>query len=138
MKTEANPVEEQRETSDSRRLAGLIGPSIMVVTASEALRYNIWDVNIPAVTYLNGTLLFIGGLAIVRAHNRWTRRWPVLITLTGWAILCFGLIRMFAPEAKQPPESPTMYAGLAVLFATGSYLTYKGYSRDTRQSADAS
>jgi len=133
MQTETTPA--AKTATDPRRLAGLIGPSIMVVTASEAMRYNIWDVNIPAVTYLNGTLLFVGGLAIVRAHNRWTRRWPVLITLTGWAILFFGLIRMFAPEAKQPPESPTMYAGLAVLFAMGSYLTYKGYGPEERRNS---
>jgi hypothetical protein len=36
------------------------------------------------IVYLNGTLLFVGGLAIVQSHNRWSWGWPLLVTLTGW------------------------------------------------------
>lgn len=44
----------------------------MALTISEALNLHIWRVNIVPVTYLNGLLLFVAGLSIVRAHNRWT------------------------------------------------------------------
>ena len=47
--------------------------------------------------YLNGTLLFVAGLSIVRAHNQWKADWPVLVTLMGWFAIVGGLFRMFDP-----------------------------------------
>src|SRR5580765_6511409 len=68
----------------SRAIAGIAGPTMVAIGASEALTYRIWASNIAPLISLNGALLFVAGLAIVRAHNRWTRGWPVLVTLTGW------------------------------------------------------
>jgi hypothetical protein len=108
-------------------IAGLIGPTAMALTLSEAMNYHIWAINIPPVTYLNGTILFVVGLSIIRAHNHWTRGWPVLVTLTGWLAMLGGLYRMFAPEAQQVSQSPATYVGLAVLFTIGAMLTFKAY-----------
>ena len=86
-------MEQATRTSEkrSRDLAGLIGPVVVVLAITETINFHIWDTNIPAVTYLNGSILLVAGLAIVRAHNRWTRSWPVLITIVGWFALAFGL-----------------------------------------------
>ena len=81
---------------NSKQLAGLVGPTLTVLGVSEALNLHIWAANIAPVTYLDGVLLFAAGLAIVRAHNVWTRRWPVLITLAGWC----GLLR---PKLRPAP-----------------------------------
>lgn len=91
---------------NSTRLAGLIGPTIIALAISEAMNLHIWANNIAALTYFNGALLFVAGLAIVRAHNHW-RGWPVLITLTGWFCMLGGLYRMFFPEAPQAPQKQT-------------------------------
>jgi hypothetical protein len=72
----------------SKQLAGLIGPTLIVLAASEAQNLHIWAADIAPLTYLNGTLLFIAGLAIVRTHNLGTCAWPVLIVLV--AGLLFG------------------------------------------------
>jgi len=53
--------------TSSRHLAGLIGPAVMALTASEALNFRIWATNIAPVTYLNGTLLFVAGLSVLFA-----------------------------------------------------------------------
>jgi multisubunit Na+/H+ antiporter MnhG subunit len=53
------------------------------------------------VIYLSGTIMFVAGLAVVRAHNVWEKNWTVLITLTGWFLLLLGLIRMFAASQYQ-------------------------------------
>ena len=55
--------------------------------------------------YLNGLLLFVAGLWIVRVHNHWTCRWPVMVTLVGWVAILVGLFRMFAPEVQQASHS---------------------------------
>ena len=41
--------------------------------------------------------MFVAGLAIVRAHNRWVAAWPVLVTVLGWLALIGGLCRMLFP-----------------------------------------
>jgi hypothetical protein len=120
----------KRGMTNSKQLAQLIGPSLLVLTLSEALNLRVWAVNIAAVTYLNGSILFVAGLAIVRAHNRWTRSWPVLVTLIGWGAALGGLFRMFAPEVQPGGKNAATYALIAILFAIGGFLTFKGYARE--------
>lgn len=81
------------------------------------------------VVYLNGTLLFIGGLALVRAHNRWALDWSVLLTIVAWAALCLGLYRMIAPDAPQAGDHVATYLMLGALFVAGVVLCWAGYRR---------
>ena len=118
---------------NSKQLAGLIGPLVIVTTTSEALNQRIWVTNIAPVIYLNGTLLFAGALAILRIHNHWVKAWPILITLVGWFFLLLGLFRMFAPafflQGVQHTTPVVRIVPPIVLSAIGFFLTYKGYSR---------
>ena len=111
----------------SKRIAGLIGPTLIVVTISETMNFHIWASNIAPMIHLNGTLLFIAGLAIVQVHNRWTVGWPVMITLTGWFAILGGLFRMFAPEAQQAAQDSLKFALTALVFLLGVFLTFQGY-----------
>jgi hypothetical protein len=112
---------------NSRQLAQIIGPTLSVITLSEMINLSIWASTIPSVTFLNGALLFVAGISIVRVHNFWVRSWTILITLTGWLTLLLGLFRMFFPAAKQGNESFSAYSLLTVLFLIGLFLTLKGY-----------
>jgi hypothetical protein len=51
----------------------------------------------PGLIFVSGILLFVAGLAIVRAHNIWTGGWPVLVTVLGWLTVLGGLLRMLFP-----------------------------------------
>ena len=114
--------------TNSRKIAGLIGPALLALTLSEAMNFHIWNANIAPVTYLNGLLWFVAGLSILQAHNRW-RGWPVLITLMGWFCILFGVYRMFMPEAPQAQQTTAANIGLGVLFAIGVFFTFKAYGR---------
>jgi hypothetical protein len=118
--------------ADSRRMAGLIGPTLVVLGASEAKNHRIWQTNSAPVVYLNGLLLFVGGHSIVRAHNLWTRSWPVMVTLVGWFAMLLGLLRMFAPEAQQAHQNDTVtITAASVVSAIGLFLSFKaGSERD--------
>ena len=59
----------------SRELAGVVGPALVAIGVTEALNLHIFDTQIPQVVYLNGTILFVSGVALVRTHNRWTWNW---------------------------------------------------------------
>jgi hypothetical protein len=64
---------------NSRRIAGLLGPTIvaLILSENEFINPRLYDLQIPPVVYLSGTLLLGAGLSIVRAHNRSTYSWPV-------------------------------------------------------------
>jgi hypothetical protein len=124
--------------TNSRQIAGLVGPTLIAVAVTEYMNLEVFITSIgPAYgphVYLNGTLLFVAGLAIVRSHNLWTRQWPVLITLLGWFLLVLGLLRMAAPiAAQQAAETPTvLYGSLVGLLAIGILLTFKSLARGER------
>jgi hypothetical protein len=132
---------EDSEMADSRRIAGLLGPTViaMIMSENEFINPHLYDHQIPPVVYLSGTLLFVAGLSIVRAHNRWTGGWPVLVTLTGWFAILLGLFRMFTPglyEQRAQENTTALLAGEIVLLAIGIVLTFKAYSRATGSKQD--
>ena len=119
--------------TNSVRIAGLLGPALIAISITEWMNLDIFAAAIgpsfaPHV-YLNGTLLFVAGLAIVRAHNYWTSGWPVLITVVGWLGIAGGLSRMAAPVAAQAAGDRPMvvYASLVSLLVIGAVLTFKAY-----------
>jgi hypothetical protein len=116
---------------DAKQLAALIGPTIIAVTISETINSNIWLANTAAGVYLNGALLFVAGLSIIRSHNYWVQRWPVIITLTGWFAMLLGLFRMFAPALQLQASKNTfmVFAVTTFVLAIGIFLTIKGYGR---------
>jgi hypothetical protein len=124
----------KKDVATSRNIAGLIGPALVAISISEAWNAHIWATNLAAVVHFNGAVLFVTGLAIVRAHNHWVRGWPVIVTLTGWVLLLLGLLRMFAPErylAGVQSTSTTILAAQALAVgAVGAYLAFKAYWHD--------
>jgi hypothetical protein len=113
--------------STPRDVAALVGPTATVMVASEALNFHIWRANLPQVTYLDGMILFVVGVAILRAYRRWVLGWPTLVTLSGWFSVLLGLFRIFAPEAQQAPPTTLTFVGLGILFAAGCVMTYRAY-----------
>ncbi len=121
--------------TSSKQIAGLIGPTLiaLILSENEFVNPHLYDSQIPPVVYLSGALFFVAGVAIVRAHNRWTGGWPVLVTLTGWFAILLGLFRMYAPGFYEQGAqgNPTgLLAGETALLAIGVFLTLKGYGRE--------
>jgi hypothetical protein len=46
-------------------------------------------------------VLFVAGLAVVQAHNRWRGDWRIFVTVIGWILLFGDLNRMIVPQAHQ-------------------------------------
>jgi hypothetical protein len=119
----------------SKQIGGLVGPTIVAMILSEfpLVQPHLYDAQIPPVVYISGTLMFVGGLAIVRAHNLWVRNWTLLITLSGWFFLLLGLFRMFFVGAylqgSQSTSSTTFMVLEAILLVVGFIITFKSYSR---------
>ena len=65
--------------ANSRHIARLLGPTLLALTLTESINLDIWTETPLPVVYISGTLLFVSGLSIIRAHNHWTASWPVLV-----------------------------------------------------------
>jgi hypothetical protein len=123
---------------NSKRIAGIVGPTLVAMIISEfpLVQPHLYDDQIPPVVYLSGVLMFVGGLAIIRAHDHWARDWTVLVTLSGWFGLVLGLFRMFAAGAyqrKSASTSTTVFMVVeAFLLTIGLIMTFKAYSRDAK------
>ncbi len=121
---------------NSKQIAGLVGPAIVAIVASEfpLVQPNLYDLQTPPVVYLSGVLMFVAGLAIIRAHNRWARDWTLLVTLSGWFGVALGLFRMFAASLYQQASAETSTATFIVLegalFICGVIITFMAYRRD--------
>ncbi len=122
----------------SKQIGGLVGPTIIAIIVSEfpLVQPHLYDAQIPPVVYISGILFFVGGLAIVRTHNYWVRDWTVLVTLSGWAFLLLGLVRMFAAGAYlqgSANTSATTFMILeGILLIIGLIITFKSYSREVK------
>ena len=119
---------------NSRQIGGLLGPTLAAMLASEfpLIQPHLYDAQTPPVIYLSGVLMFVAGLAVVRAHNAWARDWTVLITLSGWFFLVLGLVRMFAAsqyrQATQSASSTTFMVLEGGLMLVALVITFKAYS----------
>jgi hypothetical protein len=125
----------------SKTISGLIGPTLVVIAVSMLLNRGSLPALIeqvsrdPALVLLSGIIIFVAGLAIVRAHNLWKAGWPVLVTVLGWLFMFQGLVRMLFPT-----QLAAIAAGIAqnvgfivgeavVILALGCFLSFKAYSR---------
>jgi hypothetical protein len=119
---------------NSKQIAGLVGPTIVAMVVSEfpLVQPHLYNAQIPPVVYLSGVLMFVGGLAIVRAHNHWVRDWTILVTLSGWFFLILGLFRMFAASLYQRGTANTSTNTFMILegalLIVALFITYKAYS----------
>ncbi len=117
----------------SRSIAAILGPTIVAMVAAEfpLVQPHLYETQIPPVVYLSGTLMFVGGLAVVRLHNHWRRDWTALVTLSGWFFLLLGLFRMFAAETYQRRSAGTSAATFMVLEGilgiVGVIMTFQAY-----------
>ena len=126
----------------SKTIAGLSGPTLVAVAVAAVRNLGSFPAlaeqvsRDPALISLSGILLFVAGLAIVRAHNIWAGGWPVLVTVFGWLILLGGLARMLFPTqiaaiaAGVGRSTGLIVAAAIVLLVLGAILSFKGYSRD--------
>jgi hypothetical protein len=126
----------------SKTIAALIGPTLIAIAL--AMLFNLGSFAAmmdqvsrdPALIFLSGVLLFVAGLAILRAHNVWTGGWPVLISVLGALAILGGLGRMFFPfrlaevAALIGQHRGVIVVSTLVFLLLGGCLSVKAYSAD--------
>jgi hypothetical protein len=127
--------------NNSRMIAGLIGPTLVAIAAAMLINIGSFPAMVaqvarePALIFLSGVLLFVAGLAILRAHNIWTGGWPVLVTVLGALAVLSGLGRMFFPirlgalAAEFGQSHGVMATSAVILLLLGGFLSFKAYTQ---------
>ena len=89
----------------------------------------------PLALLWSAMIISLAGLAMVLAHNVWSKRPAVVIvTLLGWLTLIKGIAYLFLP-ARWLAEffqavlncAACLYSVTAFLLVLGAYLTYEGF-----------
>jgi len=126
----------------SKTIAALLGPSVLAGGISVLINAAHFQTiaqglsESPALIMIAGYLAFIPGLAIVYFHNRWTRGWPVLVTIMGWISLVVGLLRILFPVeiaatiTKLIPTVTVAFPTIGIIFLLiGGFLSFKAFGR---------
>ena len=115
----------------SKSIAGIVGPTLIVMVLSELKIWNptLYETQIVPLVYLSGVLLFIAGMSIVRRHNIWVLGWQTSLTIIGWFAILLGLLRMFFPHVYKTQFKNNNCALIieVLLILLGIYLTYQAY-----------
>jgi len=115
----------------SKSIAGIVGPTLILMVLSEIRLWNptIYDNQIVPLIYLNGVLLFIAGLTIVRSHNIWAYGWQTVVTITGYIGILLGMLRMFFPDIQKSEfrNNDSVFIIEIILILLGVFLTFKAY-----------
>jgi len=120
-------------------LAKIIGPLFLVVGVGifinlEHYRRLVADFGASSLSiYMAGTTALVLGLLIVSFHNVWEWRWPVIITVMGWATLLKGAVRILLPKLvadrseRYARNTNIVMTSAIVVLVIGGVLTYFGY-----------
>ncbi|HEX6861027.1 MAG TPA: hypothetical protein VF138_12615 [Caulobacteraceae bacterium] len=122
----------------SRRLAGILGPTLAAVGVSLLINHGLLAQLMLSLAANPEAILMLGiatlatGLAIVINHNVW-RGWPIVLTLFGWNAVFSGLYRVIFPghiAAYAPILVNTGWAlpaAAAILLVLGLFLSWKAF-----------
>jgi hypothetical protein len=119
--------------------AKIMGPLFLIIGAGifinlEHYRRMVADFGAsPLSIYMAGTTALLLGLLTVTFHNDWEWRWPVIITVLGWASLIKGAVRVALPKlvadraARYARNTNILMLTAIVVLVLGGVLTYFGY-----------
>lgn len=127
--------------TNSKFIAGLIGPTLVAAGATVLLNHGLFPgvigdiLHDPALVMIAGFVTFVAGLAIVGVHNRWDGGWTVLVTVIGWLCIIGGLVRILFPVqlAEFAMQFILMHGAMpvaaVVMLLVGGFLSYKAYGK---------
>src|SRR5262245_61418683 len=135
------PAKGQDTMQTSLFLAGLIGPTLLIIGISVLLNRDAFKtmagefIASRALIYVAGVLAFMPALALVLVHNIWVADWRVLITRIGWFALVTGAFRLLFPQevmrlGRRVVAAPnTFFIASVIMIVLGAILSFYGYAR---------
>ena len=107
----------------SKRIAGLLGPTMAAVLVSEfpLVQPHLYDAQIPPVVYLSGVMMLVGAtLLIVNWHPHWGAA-LIILFLVPTAFLMHNYWSVADPMARAS-DSAHFWKNLTIAFALLLYI----------------
>jgi hypothetical protein len=138
-------------TTESRACARVIGPFLVIVTATaiaraESLRTLLADFQeSPVWPWFSGVFVLLLGLVVVALHNQWRGAPAIMVSVLGWLTVLKGLLLMALPQDYLAFASSALDAiawwrvAFVAMALIGLYLSFVGWApaRATSSSARA-
>lgn len=110
----------------------VIEASLIVIRAASMSDYATSFFNNPALVWITGSLLLLGGVAIIAFHPYWRGLSAILISLFGWFLAVRGIALLAVPQLyAQASGLATSLSWVRLIFAVplaiGLWLTYVGW-----------
>ncbi|HWQ86644.1 hypothetical protein [Brevundimonas sp.] len=123
----------------SRFLAGLIGPTLAVISLGLLLNLARLPELVDqlsagwALIMIAGVVTLMAGLAVVLSHNVW-KGWPAIVTAFGWLAVVGGTARILFPS-QIADIAPTLITGggplvpvlIGVCLLLGLFLSWQAF-----------
>jgi hypothetical protein len=125
--------------SRTRAFARVIGPFLVIVLASAAVRASDLGTVLhaffgnAALVWITGGVMLLGGLLIIASHQYWSSLAAIVISLFGWFVALRGLTLLAAPQLIESGAAtalnmmPMVKIGFGVLMLIGLWLTFVGW-----------
>lgn len=125
----------------TRAFARVIGPFLVVVAASVALRapdmatiLSAFFEN-PAMVWITGSMMVLVALGIIAQHPYWSNPAAIFVSLFGWYVGLKGLTLLLAPQliaragsaVIKMPTMPFVWLSCGVFMLIGLWLSFAGW-----------
>jgi hypothetical protein len=123
----------------TRAFARVIGPFMVIVAGIITVRAPSMATELvaffenPALVWVTGSMMLLGGLLIIAHHQYWSSLAAILISLFGWFVALRGLALLVAPQLYARGGTaalnimPIVQIGFGVLVLIGLWLTFVGW-----------
>jgi hypothetical protein len=126
-------------TARTLACARVIGPFMVIVAGIITVRAPSMATELfaffenPALVWVTGSMMLLGGLLIIAHHQYWSSLAAILISLFGWFVALRGLALLVAPQLYARGGTaafdmmPIVQIGFGVLVLIGLWLTFVGW-----------
>jgi glucose uptake protein GlcU len=128
-----------QQDNRTRLFARVLGPFFVIVTLTAAARasdmrtlMSDFGAN-PALPFVTGAFLLMGGLVVIALHQYWHTAAAVIVSVLGWVLALRGLFLMAFPQTfmsvvNNAVGKTALWVTVDLLVAlVGLYVTYVGW-----------
>ena len=129
-----------QQQNTTRMFARVLGPFFFIFTVTTAARASDMRTLVsdfganPALPWVTGAFLLMGGLVVIALHQYWRSVPAAIVSVLGWVLTLRGLFLIAFPQTFMSAVNNAI--GMTALWVTvdlliavvGLYLTYVGFS----------
>ena len=99
----------------------------MIINQRRFVTMMIALIESPALVFLTGVLVLMGGVSVIYFHNIWTLDWRGILTCLGWVAAIEGILMIIVPERLIGFAKMILYKSKVIFVLAITYLAIGAY-----------